>query len=212
MSPAAVDYYRRRGPIGCRDSHTLELLSNAGVECFESNCVTLINPCRVAQPSLQNELFVASRDRRLLDLVPAHLGSRTYVDHYTRTRDFEANLEAARALLEMYRSHARLIVTTFLHCALPAIAMGIPTIVFYPRDSPAGHSSDVERFSGLAKLLRVYRFEEAHEVDWDPRPVDVAALKLNLIDQFASLCSRWTSLEPDPLLPLAPESALPAPS
>lgn len=211
MSPEAVDYYRRQAPIGCRDVYTLELLSRAGVECFETNCVTLTLHCRLAEPSLQTELFVVSRDRRLLDLVPEHLGPRTYLSHYTDTQDFGSNLLAAKAMLERYRNRARLIVTTFLHCALPAIAMGIPTIVFYPVDSPAGNSSDVERFSALAKLVHVHHFDQAHKVNWNPKPVDVAALKLSVIDQFASLCARWGMPGPDPVGPFAPESVLPAP-
>ena len=96
----------------------------------------------------------------------------------------------------MYRSRAKLVVTTLLHCALPAIAMGIPVVVFYPLNDAAGHASDRERFSSLEPIVRVYRFDELDEVDWNPQPVDVSAIKLGALDSFYALAARWGTAPP----------------
>src|SRR5258708_37088752 len=90
----------------------------------------------------------------------------------------------ARELLDAYRSHAKLIITTLLHCALPAIAMGIPVVVFFPINDETAHASDRERFSSLDGLVRVYRFEEMASVDWNPRPIDVGDIKLKILDRL----------------------------
>jgi hypothetical protein len=55
-----------------------------------------------------------------------------YINHYSHTNDFVKNMTCAQNLLDNYYNNARVVITTFLHCALPCIAMGIPVIVFYP--------------------------------------------------------------------------------
>lgn len=212
LSADAVRCYRAHAPIGVRDVHTGDLLASAGVPCVETNCLSLTLPRRDDAPESQTELLVASRTRDLLAVVPDRLGPRTYVDHYVESRDFERNLAAAAALLETYRTRARLIVTSFLHCALPAIAMGIPVVVFYPRNDERGAASDRERFSSLVRLVRVWRFEETDEVDWEPRPVPVAALKLAAVDWLHAWSARWSLPRPASIGPVAPPSALPPPS
>jgi hypothetical protein len=41
LQPSALDYFHEHGPVGCRDLHTLELLSDAGVDAYFSGCLTL---------------------------------------------------------------------------------------------------------------------------------------------------------------------------
>ncbi len=118
-------------------------------------------------------------------------------------------MKRAAALLDTYRSRAKVIVTTLLHCALPAIAMGIPVVVFYPINTPQAHASDVERFSSLDGVVRVYRVEDIDTVAWDPAPVDVSDLKLDILDRFYALAARWRTVPRPPLGPIAPSSVLP---
>ncbi|MBI3703021.1 MAG: polysaccharide pyruvyl transferase family protein, partial [Rhizobiales bacterium] len=123
--------------------------------------------------------------------------------------DFAANMRQAEEFLEIYRSRAKLIVTTLLHCALPAIAMGIPVVPFYPLNNETAHASDRERFSSLEGLSRVYRFEEIDHVDWNPAPIDVGGIKLKIFDRFYEMAMRWHLAPPPPLGPIAPPSTLP---
>ena len=117
----------------------------------------------------------------------------------------------AEQLLETYRSRAKLIVTTMLHCALPAIAMGIPVVVFYPLNDETAHASDRERFSSLEGLVRVHRFEEIESVDWNPKPIDVSEIKLKILDRFYEMAARWRIAPLPPIGPIAPSSVLPPP-
>jgi hypothetical protein len=100
-------------------------------------------------------------------------------------------------------------ITTLLHCALPAIAMGIPVVVFFPINNEAAHASDRERFSSLEGLVRVHRLEEIESVDWDPQPVDVSEIKLRIFDRFYEMAARWGNGRLSKTGPIAPSSALP---
>jgi hypothetical protein len=209
ISEASIEFLRRHEPIGCRDAYTTGLLQAQGVQAFTSNCLSLTFPRRIANPVAQTEVFVVSRDARIKEYLPDTIGSYTFVSHYTRSTDFTANLLQAQELLETYRSRAKLIITTLLHCALPAIAMGIPVVVFYPLNDAAAHTSDQERFSSLEELVRVYRFEEIEAINWKPKPVDVSETKLVILDRFYEMAARWALKPLPPVGPLAPASVLP---
>ena len=179
------------------------------MKAFTSNCLSLTFPRRIDDPAVQTEVFVVSRDERIKSYLPDSVGSYTFVSHYTGSIDFAANLVQAQHLLETYRSRAKLIITTLLHCALPAIAMGIPVVVIYPLNDAAAHMSDRERFSSLEELVRVYRFEEIEDVNWNPKPIDVSKTKLVILDRFYEMAARWALKPLPPVGPLAPASVLP---
>ena len=209
LSDESIDFFRRHQPIGCRDVNTEALLRQKGVEAFTSNCLSLIFSRRIEDPNTQTEVFVVSRDERIKDRLPQSIAPYTFLSHYTGSNDFTANMAQAERFLEIYRSRAKLIVTSLLHCALPAIAMGIPVVVFYPINSELLHASDRERFSPLERLIRVYRLEEIESVNWNPEPIDVSDIKLQLLDRFYDMAARWRVVAPQPLGPIAPPSVLP---
>ncbi len=165
LSDASIDFFRRHQPIGCRDAYTENLLRSKGVEAFTSNCLSLTLPRRIDNPATQTEVFVVSRDERIKNYLPPSIGPYTFICHYSGSDDFAPNMARVEQLLEMYRYRAKLITTTMLHCALPAIAMGIPVVVFYPLNDETAHGSDRERFSSLDGLVPVHRFEEIDQVN-----------------------------------------------
>jgi hypothetical protein len=40
LSGKSLDWFKKQGPVGCRDEHTFELLSKAGVDTYLSGCLT----------------------------------------------------------------------------------------------------------------------------------------------------------------------------
>ncbi len=209
ISEASIEFFRRHQPIGCRDVYTQNILQAKGVQAFTSNCLSLTFPRRIDNPATQTEVFVVSRDETIKSHLPHSIGPYTFVSHYTGSRDFSANLVHAQELLETYRSRAKLIITTLLHCALPAIAMGIPVVVFYPLNDMPAHISDRERFSSLEELVPLHRFDQIEYVNWKPEPIDVSDLKLKIIDHFCEIAAQWV-VNPLPSIgPLAPPSVLP---
>lgn len=185
-SPESIKYFKDHGPVGCRDYYTYELLQKYRVDSYISNCLTTTLPTREKKRT-QTKVFVSSRDRAILDILPAHIRDEcSFVNHYSNTNNFKRNMELAQKLLENYRDTAKLVITTFLHSALPCIAMGIPVIVFYP-NSPSGSESwksDRERMSTLRTMTRCYNFSEANDVNWNPDSINIDEAKRELIVNF----------------------------
>lgn len=143
--PAVLEYLKLHGPVGARDSFTLEWLQANGIEAYYSGCLTLT----LDRPNVGHEEIVI-----LNDLPEAVVSQATAVSkrpvklttHNDRlTRGTEARMQQARTLLETY-ARAKCVLTTRLHGALPALAMGTPVLLI-------DHSWDQSRFTGLNELV-----------------------------------------------------------
>lgn len=210
---AALEHYKTTGPIGCRDRYTFNLLRARGVDVYLSSCLSLSLPRRLPDPERQTETFIVSRDERILQYLPRELSERAeFISHYSGDRDHDANMVRARALLDRYRTRAKLIVTTMLHCALPAIAMGIPVVVIYPPNEGAQHASDRERFTALEDLVPIHDPGDLRLVDWSGATPPVEQIKMVIVDKMAAHSKRWGQLRSKPLGPIAPSELLPAPA
>ncbi|WIW91142.1 capsular polysaccharide synthesis protein (plasmid) [Sphingobium sp. V4] len=208
LSEESLAHYRAHGPIGCRDDYTAGLLADHGIDSFVSHCLSLSLPRRITRDG-RDRIFVVSRDEQLAQVMPPDLGVFTSILHYSGDHDFARNMARAEALLARYRDEAGLIVTSLLHCALPAIAMGIPVIMFHPPASPAGRQSDMERFSALARLIPIHDVADMAAVDWSPEPVDVGAIKLAMIDRLGAALAAQGLGQGRAVGPIAPSSILP---
>ena len=120
LTPEAIDYLKRYGPVGCRDWTTVDLLLSIGVPAFFSGCLTTtidtVFPDLAVPPAA--DAPVAYVDVPAADVPP---GGATF--HHSsddvRRRPFVANVYAALELLERYRREHRAVVTSRLHCYLP---------------------------------------------------------------------------------------------
>ena len=178
LEQRSIEYMKANGPVGCRDPFTMRALAEQGVSTYLSHCLSLSFAKRRSD-EVGDAVVVASRDREIIGLLPPeYRDDHVYVNHYMVRDGFSAYLAEAKALLAFYRTRARLVITTFLHCALPCIAMGVPVIAFLPRPQyDFQEASDEERFSGLMEIAPVHRFENTAQVDWSPRPLDVERVK-----------------------------------
>jgi hypothetical protein len=143
LTPEAIDYLRRYGPVGCRDWNTVYLLLSLGVPAFFSGCLTTtidtVFPEREAPPRDAPVAYVDVDDPPQ-DAVAFH-----HSDQAVRERPFVANVERALELLETYRGDHRAVVTSRLHCYLPVRSVGAD-VEFRP-----SNRSDI-RFDGLIGL------------------------------------------------------------
>jgi hypothetical protein len=142
LTPAAVEYLRRYGPVGCRDWTTVHLLASMDIPAFFSGCVTTtIDAVFPDAPAPAPDAPVAYFD------APAPPGGVTYrhSSQKVRQRSFVANAEVALDRLDTYRRDHSRVVTSRLHCHLPLRAIGVET-EFVP-----ANPADV-RFAGLAGI------------------------------------------------------------
>lgn len=145
LTPDAIEYLKRYGPVGCRDWTTVYLLLSCGVPAFFSGCVTTtiatVFPDAPAPPPDAPLAYVDMPP----DEVPAGAESYAHSDPTVRRRSFVTNVRNALALLETYRTRHSAVVTSRLHCYLPVRAIGVP-VEFRPKNR-----SDI-RFDGLIDL------------------------------------------------------------
>ena len=141
LTPEAVDYLKRYGPVGCRDWTTVYLLTSIGVPAFFSGCVT--TTINTVFPDL-DEAPPADAPVGYVDALEPPPGAVTYrhSEGIVRKRPFVDNVRAGIDLLETYRRKHRRIVTSRLHCYLPVRSIGTE-VEFEP-----SNRSDV-RFDGL---------------------------------------------------------------
>jgi hypothetical protein len=146
LTPEAIDYLRRYGPVGCRDWTTVHLLLSCGVPAFFSGCLTTTISTVFPEPASAPP---AGAPPAYVDMPPDDLpaGAVAYrhSDPAVRRRTFVANVRNAIELLETYRREHREVVTSRLHCYLPLRSMGVQ-VEFRPQNR-----SDV-RFDGLIDI------------------------------------------------------------
>lgn len=136
----ARDHFLKYAPIGCRDQHTVNKFLDAGIPAFLSSCLTLtlrttylpVVPIR----SRTNLIYVVDshlNEPKLYNtLVPEEIRSQAVtllhgMIHPPKTSEKQAQAED---LIHKY-SQAKLIITSRLHCALPALALGTPVLFLY---------------------------------------------------------------------------------
>jgi hypothetical protein len=143
LTPDALDYLRQHGPIGCRDWTTVDVLLSLDVPAFFSGCLTTtistVFPDLPKSPRAKAPVAYVDMPR---GAVPP--GARTYghSSDAVRFRSFTDNVYVALERLETYRRKHSAVVTSRLHCWLPARSIGVP-VDFQPKNR-----SDI-RFAGL---------------------------------------------------------------
>jgi hypothetical protein len=145
LTPDAVEYLRRYGPVGCRDWTTAHLLTSMGVPAFFSGCVTTtiggVFPDAPAPPADAPVAYVDVPE----DSLPADAVTYAHSSLAVRRRSFVANAKIALERLDTYRREHSRVVTSRLHCHLPLRSIGVES-EFVPVN-PA----DV-RFAGLIDI------------------------------------------------------------
>lgn len=182
-----VDFYKRHEPIGCRDERMLDTLTKYGINCYLMGCITAALPKRELGGT-HNKVFVVDANKGVLEYMPVNLRKKVeFCSHFTNeTKDIK---HIAKERYERYKSEASLVVTSLLHCSVPCIAAGIPTIIVKNKYS--------YRFAWLERLCRTYLSDEFSKIDWNPEPIEyeehkglllkVAADRINGIDNESDI-------------------------
>jgi len=170
-----VDYLKKHEPIGCRDRGTMEFIRSLGVEAYLSLCSTLTfdapedrNPDSIYL--VEAELSDLTRRFRKTHGLTVRSVSHRFIDVSAATR-----LQYARELVEVYGRKAAMVVTSRIHCAMPCVAMGIPTIYVGPK----AYRTEILEEIGLTRRDRWHLFKHpfAKQIDEMPAPIDHAETK-----------------------------------
>lgn len=130
-------YLKEYGPVGCRDYFTRDKLREVGVDAEFSGCITLTLP-------QQKKIEKKNRYICLVDVAPKvekkvrEMVKGTDIEIKCITHDIDQKVNQKRTweersknvedVLTIYQN-AECVITRRLHCALPCLAMGVPTLL-----------------------------------------------------------------------------------
>ncbi len=186
LKPEAVEFYKKHGPIGARDLHTLSLLQEKGVDAFFSGCLTLTLKNKFDYRS--NGIYVVDVPDKIRKFIPDRVKAR-YLTHTVSREHFdnhEYKFDLAEELLNKY-ARAKFVITSRLHCALPCLALGTP-VLFIPDNYFVSKKENDPRFAGLLEYLNYCSFADlesgTYVIDFNnpkPNPKDIAPIRDPLI-------------------------------
>jgi hypothetical protein len=182
-----IDYLRDHGPIGTRDLATLERLKSVDVPAYFTGCMTLTFP-QYDGPRHDRVVLADVPPETVPRLLPHLTGEVLAVTHRVPAHLAETQRRArAEDLLESFRT-ARLVITTRLHSALPALAFGTPCLLL-------DHGQVDGRFSGYRELVEVADIRRPDASLAEPlRRVETAPLRrdhVTLAEALRSAVGRW---------------------
>lgn len=175
LSSDEITYLRRFEPIGCRDGYTLRILQKYGINGWLNGCMTLTFPQR-DNAIKGDRIYCIDVQEDFLKYMPEDIKKKAVFTSHCYYPDECSNgpEQKAREVYEEYRQHAKLIITTRMHGALPNVAAGIPVILEKDKFS--------FRFLGVNSLIHVYTQEEWGEIDWNPQPIIYEEFKNTMIE------------------------------
>jgi hypothetical protein len=178
-----VDYLKSYEPIGVRDEATGAFLQSLGINTELTFCLSLTLPQRDTTPRNGKTYLV---DAPTIAVPRSLRIGAIKTSHTVAPVSSAARLQYARSLLETYRDTASLVITTRLHAALPCMAMGIPVVFF---GDPHNSRTSIVKSIGAKvydarlhskALLRGALGQAIDKVDWNPRPLDISAVRSKL--------------------------------
>lgn len=170
FSQEEVNYLKRFEPIGCRDAYTMGNLRKHHIMAYLNGCMTVTLPQRDKHIT-GDKIYCIDIQEELKEFIPSDIKNQAVFTSHTFYQEELSGSpqEKAMELLEEYKHHAKLVITSRLHGALPCIAMGIPVI--FAKDKLSF------RFLGVNQLTHIYTKDEFPEIDWNPAPVEYESLK-----------------------------------
>lgn len=193
---AISPFLKQVGQIGCRDNFTANLLRAEGIDADVTGCLTFSLPARAKAPRKGKVLIVhgsgsgglpglalKKMPRRLLMEAEFLFQRREMTVHPLTEALMTEQERIAAALLHDYHENARLVITPLHHVAAPCMAAGIP-VILVRRDWD-------ERFSFLNKLVPIHLDPLFDEIDWNPTPVDLSAIKTAQLARFRAALEPW---------------------
>lgn len=138
LTPEAIAYLKKYGPVGCRDWQSVAVLRAVGVPAFFSGCLTTTVDTLFPAPSPDRRSGTLRVDWTKDNKGPKKKQTVTAI----RDKSFPENLELARNWVADYAYKYKHVLTSRLHANLPARSVGAD-VDFEPKNK-----SD-SRFGGL---------------------------------------------------------------
>ena len=200
-SPEGLRYLKEHQPVGCRDRGTVEILRKYGVEAYYSGCVTLTFDRRPSPPANGQIFITGGANKGFTALIPKKIRQNAFLVNQGKVQlpymPSVTKQIIAKHLLDTYRDHAKLVITSKIHCAMPCLAMGIPVVFLYNIRKKDDYRIQIvgdylpinyvgESFVHRTFLRAVYQ----KKIDWNPAPVNIESRKNEIRDGYQASLNR----------------------
>lgn len=185
--PQVLKSLKRIEPIGCRDLATCAYLRKKNIDAYFSSCLTTTLDIKYSDPEIlsgrkqrrgvflvdvnrgkdfpfnfvkailgKKKAVLANQVERLLTIYPTEPVFR--IQHEVdKSLSHTERFAMAEKLLKSY-SHAKLVITSRIHAALPCLALGTPVVLVVKRKDP-------KRYQGLTEFLNYTWFNSNGELE-----------------------------------------------
>ncbi|WP_298500979.1 polysaccharide pyruvyl transferase family protein [uncultured Methanobrevibacter sp.] len=177
VSDESKQYFENHGPVGCRDEYTMDFLNKNGIDAYFTGCLTLtLDTAGKYNPADEDSEYIllnCDSSKKLISYLKDKTDKKIYainqdyapsfkkawpgmipktLYNHTSYWDSQEKLFLAENMIRLYEN-ASCIITDRLHCALPALALETPVMLFNSR-------AKQDRFNGLYRLLLVSNLKE----------------------------------------------------
>lgn len=171
-----LEYLKDIEPIGCRDSHTQKLLDSKGIKTEYTGCMTLTIP-KFQKIEKQDYICAVDVSEQVIEQIKKTTDMEVKIVTHTVPEDYhklswEKRMENVEELLKLYQG-ARAVISYRLHCALPCLAIGTPTILLneeYRNDRFGDYTAYIESCKEedfvSGKIIYDYKNISTHSDKW----------------------------------------------
>jgi Polysaccharide pyruvyl transferase len=178
-----VDYFKKHEPIGCRDESTAAILRSWGVVAYFSGCATMTFPKRLTS-GFANTSFAIDIDKRSFVKPLRKVFQFGTQDASVELFSAKTKLDLTKELLDIYKTRAKLIVTSRIHCAMPCAAMGIPVLYV----GPSERRTAIIDFLGIPKKQPGF-FTKLNEGHFPTEPINIDDKRKKIAEDLRSKLS-----------------------
>ncbi|MFT7228853.1 MAG: hypothetical protein ACI8PW_001443 [Methylophilaceae bacterium] len=194
LNKRGIEYLKKWQPIGCRDKGTSEILKKNGIEAYYTKCVTLTFPLRKVIPK-NGRIYIVGVKKSIYKAIPKTIATEAIIFDQSNVRlplsDPKVKSVMAASLIEEYKTNAKLVITSKLHCALPCIAMGIPVVFLYPSSNKRNYRVHIiKELIGINYISDTFFSRlmpsklKSNKINWNPDIVDIEELKVKIKEGF----------------------------
>lgn len=184
-----IDYLRKHEPIGCRDLHTMNMLTQKGIKAYFSGCLTLtlkkrfsavrsgeilVIDAHINASKVFNSIIPRSIKRKAVYLTQAIVEKKTHTEKVILADELQERIEKAS-----------LVITSRIHTAFPCLSEYNTPVIFLTEEP------DDVRFAGMMKFLKVYTIGDKLDVDLETYTNPYNSELENLKDNLRNTVSNW---------------------
>lgn len=178
-----IKYFKKYEPILCRDEFTKNVLKRYDVDAYISGCLTETFEKREENNTdPRNKYYFIDVPPKFIEMIPMHIKKNAIftsqnipIDTISDSIMENGAIKASERMNE-YKKNAKMVITSKLHCMVPCVAMGIPTIA-------VGNNLSY-RYSFADTFIDLYNEKQFKEYDWKipKEKKDIETVKKLLLD------------------------------